>query len=353
MLYLLSIVTIQSFITALLIYLNKKFKEEDFFLSLFFASFFIHLIYKIVLVFIFNNHVIFEKLHSCFSLLYGPLLFFYTLAVLKKNSKRQTFLHLTPFFIGLIFNVLIFWVLLSNKDVSDISEIYDIATMSFFIPSLSLYSIHCLILIHNTEDIPDKITAYKFNIVKAISYSLILISIFIVVGLIYSTSQLNNPINMRYIYYGLLLFLFFSVIHFRFGLFFETQKALKADIKYKNYELDLSELDQVIQQIEEYFRRKSTYLDSEFNLDLLSSDVKISKIKITQALNMRLSTNFYQYLNTLRVEESKKRIKKTSNPNFSTIGYESGFKNKSTFYKYFKQITGVTPSEYRKGTLIH
>ncbi|WP_165783944.1 helix-turn-helix domain-containing protein [Flavobacterium alvei] len=124
--------------------------------------------------------------------------------------------------------------------------------------------------------------------------------------------------------------------------------GVKTDEKYKNYELDSAEMDEIITSINAYFKFKKGYLDSEFNLDKLSLDLRISKVKITQALNVQLKTNFYQYINTLRVEEAKRLIDKKQDANFVTIGYESGFKNKSTFYKYFKQITGATPSDYKR-----
>lgn len=118
--------------------------------------------------------------------------------------------------------------------------------------------------------------------------------------------------------------------------------------KYKNYELDAAEMNEIIVAMNSYFKLKKGFLDSEFNLDKLSLDLSISKVKITQALNVQLKTNFYQHINSLRVEEAKRLIDKKQDANFVTIGYESGFKNKSTFYKYFKQITGATPSDYKK-----
>jgi AraC-like DNA-binding protein len=148
-----------------------------------------------------------------------------------------------------------------------------------------------------------------------------------------------------------MLLLFVYVIHVRFAIFFEIQKLVtesKNEEKYKNYELESNEMEEIITKMKSYFNLKKGYLDSEFNLDKLSSDLNISKVKITLSLNMQLKTNFYQYINTLRVEEAKRLIDKKQEANFITIGYESGFKNKSTFYKYFKQNTGVTPSDYKK-----
>lgn len=353
MILLLSIVTIQSLITALLIYMNKKFKNEDFLLSLFFGVFFLHLSYKILLIYNFNDTTIFEKLHGGFSFLYAPINYLYALSIFGKKSTRiQYLIHSIPFVIGIIFNFFLVYFLLDNRNSNTIIQWYNLITMLLFASSFFTYSFFALKFISQYKNTEDAIINLKLKNVRVVSYVLITLSVMTITSLILNIFEYKIIVNLRYVYYILLLIMFFSVIHIRFGIFFETQKNIETEIqkeeKYKNYDLNSSEMDEIIEKINTYFSKRKMYLDSEFNLDILSLDIKIPKIKITQALNIRLNTNFYQYLNTLRVEESKKLIDKTSDSNFSAIGYQSGFKNKSTFYKYFKQTTGLTPSEYKK-----
>lgn len=351
MILLLSIVTLQSLITALLIYMNKKFKNEDFLLSLFFGVFFLHLSYKILLIYGFNDNTIFEKLHGGFSFLYAPLNYFYAVSIFGRNiTKKQYFVHSIPFIIGIIFNFFLVYFLIDKKDNNITIQWYNLTTMLLFSVSFFTYSFFALKFITQHKNIEDTIIQLKLKIIKIVSYILIILSIMTITSLLLNILEYKSSFNLRYVYYILLLIMFFSVIHFRFGIFFETQKNIEVqkEEKYKNYDLNSSEMDEIIEKINLYFSKRKMYLDSEFNLDILSLEIKLPKIKITQALNIRLNINFYQYLNTLRVEESKKLIDKTSDSNFSTIGYQSGFKNKSTFYKYFKQITGLTPSEYKK-----
>ncbi len=352
MILLLSIVTIQSLITALLIYMNKKFKNEDFLLSLFFGVFFLHLSYKILLIYGFNDTTIFEKLHGGFSFLYAPINYFYALSIFGKSVKKQYLIHSIPFIIGILCNFFLVYFLLGNKNSDAVIQWYNLTTMLLFSCSFFTYSFCALQFISQQKNIEDTIILLKLKNVKVVSYVLITLSVMTITSLILNIFEYKSIVNLRYVYYILLLIMFFSVIHIRFGIFFETQKNIEIEIqkeeKYKNYDLNSSEMDEIIEKINTYFSKRKMYLDSEFNLEILSLDIKIPKIKITQALNIRLNTNFYQYLNTLRVEESKKLIDKTSDSNFSAIGYQSGFKNKSTFYKYFKQTTGLTPSEYKK-----
>lgn len=64
---------------------------------------------------------------------------------------------------------------------------------------------------------------------------------------------------------------------------------------------------------------------------------------------------FYRYINEYRIEYFKnmieKAIEKNENINFLSFAYEAGFKSKSSFNRYFKEIIGKTPSEYYKNLI--
>jgi AraC-like DNA-binding protein len=60
--------------------------------------------------------------------------------------------------------------------------------------------------------------------------------------------------------------------------------------------------------------------------------------------------NFYDLINSFRVEEFKSRLQSAEKDKMSLLGhaYESGFNSKSTFNHVFKKITQQTPSQYFK-----
>lgn len=72
-------------------------------------------------------------------------------------------------------------------------------------------------------------------------------------------------------------------------------------------------------------------------------------------LNNYKNKPFYRYINEYRIEYFKNSvelaIEKNENINFLSFAYEAGFKSKSSFNRYFKEITGKTPSEYYKDLL--
>lgn len=92
------------------------------------------------------------------------------------------------------------------------------------------------------------------------------------------------------------------------------------------------------------------YLNPNLTRKELAELLNVSEIKISGILNDDLNTTFYGLINQFRVEESKRLIGEgfTKNMTLDGIGEKSGFRSKTTFYKFFKKITGETPSEYMR-----
>ena len=71
-------------------------------------------------------------------------------------------------------------------------------------------------------------------------------------------------------------------------------------------------------------------------------------------MNTYAGSNFSDYINSYRVEEAKKLLADTTFDNYTivAVGLECGFNSKSTFYNAFKKFTGVTPTVYKKDTIV-
>lgn len=94
------------------------------------------------------------------------------------------------------------------------------------------------------------------------------------------------------------------------------------------------------------------YLNQELTLRLLSQQVGVNEKKLSAWINEFTESNFYQMINSYRIAEFKAQLSDPANKNFSLLGIaqNSGFRNKSTFYKVFKEFEGITPSEYKKSS---
>ncbi len=93
------------------------------------------------------------------------------------------------------------------------------------------------------------------------------------------------------------------------------------------------------------------FLNPELTIQELSNRVNIQKHHLTYIINNGLHKNFFNFVNEYRVEEFKKKAANTNYDHLTllAIAFDSGFNSKSSFNNIFKNITGQTPSEYKKG----
>ncbi|MEP5611456.1 MAG: AraC family transcriptional regulator [Cyclobacteriaceae bacterium] len=90
------------------------------------------------------------------------------------------------------------------------------------------------------------------------------------------------------------------------------------------------------------------YLDDTLNLEQLARSLDFSKKYVSDLINQRFGNSFKEVLNQYRVEEAKQLMKRELNTNAQliSIGLQSGFNNKVSFYRTFKKQTGKSPSVY-------
>ncbi len=121
--------------------------------------------------------------------------------------------------------------------------------------------------------------------------------------------------------------------------------------KYKRSLLTKSQKSKIKVRILEYFQTDRPYLNPDFNMSLLSEKLNIPKYQLTEVLNVDIGKNFFRFVNEYRVEEVKKQLVDEKNIySIEAIGYESGFRSKSSFFSVFKKITGRTPTEYKEAS---
>lgn len=92
------------------------------------------------------------------------------------------------------------------------------------------------------------------------------------------------------------------------------------------------------------------YRDSGLSLERISKKLNISSNYLSQLVNKLSGSNFSDYVNSFRIEDAKSKLKdpKFTHYTIISIGLESGFNSKSTFYTAFKKHTGVSPKQYRQ-----
>lgn len=112
---------------------------------------------------------------------------------------------------------------------------------------------------------------------------------------------------------------------------------------------DLEAFNRIKRQIE----GNKLYLNQDLTLRVLAQQVGINEKKLSAWINSFTKGNFYFMINTYRIEEFKSQLTNPTIKKYSLLGLaqNSGFKNKSTFYKVFKEFEGITPREYKNTVL--
>lgn len=118
---------------------------------------------------------------------------------------------------------------------------------------------------------------------------------------------------------------------------------------YANYGLKQEEAVLLSNQLKNYMESGKPYTNIDLTLKGLATALDTYPHYITQVLNTVFNQNFYDFINTYRIEEAQKCLvdSKFKNLTILAIAYDCGFNSKSTFNRIFKQKTGFTPSEYR------
>jgi len=130
--------------------------------------------------------------------------------------------------------------------------------------------------------------------------------------------------------------------------------AIKNKDLHKNKKLDVSndflENNAYFLKLEQLLQEQSIYRDPNLSRETVAEKLEISTGYLSQIINKITQKNFTAYINSFRVEETKRMIldKKFDKYSLLSIGLESGFNSKTTFYSAFKKEAGCTPSEFKK-----
>ena len=92
--------------------------------------------------------------------------------------------------------------------------------------------------------------------------------------------------------------------------------------------------------------KERRFLDPELTLSDLAKELNTNRTYLSQYLNNVLETNFYDYINGLRISHAA-RLLGESDDKVEYIAALSGYSNPSTFRRLFCKIQGCSPSEYR------
>lgn len=120
--------------------------------------------------------------------------------------------------------------------------------------------------------------------------------------------------------------------------------------KYAASRLKPSDCDVIVKKLTELMETDRPYLVQSLSVEDLSEKLNVPVRNLSQAIHTFFNQNFYDFINSYRIDEIKRRIndERYRDLTLLAIAYDSGFNTKSVFNAAFKKHTGMTPREYKR-----
>lgn len=108
------------------------------------------------------------------------------------------------------------------------------------------------------------------------------------------------------------------------------------------------EWNEAIKELNELILKEELFKDKRLSKGQLAAHLAWSEVRLSTILREGVKLNFNDFINTFRVNEVKVRLKDPQSRDYTllAIAEECGFNSKTSFYRIFKKIAGITPSEY-------
>ena len=307
----------------------------------------------------------------CFAI--GPLFYLYIISNINGKIKTRQLLHLLPFILYTIYNILYFVQPTDYKyyayTISYFQDIDQEVVYPIFnddplllrkyldqltIIQLTLYyylSIIAIVRSFRSEKVSIFTRRYKnLSWLRNFTVALLcLFLIFIIVSLTFGSDIGDYLITsvMAVIIYGTSVKVIGSS-----GFFVEhLGSAFTASKKYARSSLSEKDKADILKKLRDGMENEKYYKNNTVSELMISKKLLIPAHHISQVINEKLNQSFFEFIATYRIKEAEKILLNPDQKYLTVeeIAEEVGYISKSAFNKTFKKITGKTPSEYRIG----
>ena len=312
---------------------------------------------------------------ACFPLLQGPFLYVYTLVVIGRNSRLRPvyLLHSIPYLAFMIYFLFDFYFLsgmekLNYVHLQEKDPFTVIILLNILILVLGpLYIVLSLLRLRkHLREIADSFSyteGIDLKWLKNVQIGLGFIWFMVLfTNILVKIPLISDTISENIIYLSVVLAVFFL------GYFGIKQQAIYKNTVYagdlkgilsftgikkqgtndKNHELKKIREDTVFRKLLDYFETEKPFLKNKLTLTEVSDTLRIPVNQLSHIINKQAGKNFFDFVNSYRVEEFKLRASQPVYHNYTllSIAYECGFNSKATFNRVFRNYTGQTPSAY-------
>jgi ligand-binding sensor domain-containing protein/AraC-like DNA-binding protein len=156
--------------------------------------------------------------------------------------------------------------------------------------------------------------------------------------------------------------LFYETFLFRIGILFLLAVLLAAvfyiykkrpfekNEKYKGSPLTPQYAEECIKKLGHLMEVEKVYCLADVSLQALAEKLSVSPHLLSRVLNEKLNRNFWDFINSYRIEEAKRILQSPGGAQrkIVAVAFDVGFNTTVAFYNAFKKYTDMTPSRFKK-----
>lgn len=294
-------------------------------------------------------------------LLHGVFLYFYVSSVTDQfpDTKLKTYLHFLPIVLFYFSLLIIFFPLSSDEQRTLIEnegkgyEIFTSVLMGAIMLSGVIYVVWSIILLRRHE----RNILNQFSRLENINLRWLK---FLIggLGLVWAVVIFSG--KDEHIFTGVVIFV---ILVGYFGLqqidiysrrkniepIKENTKSVNPKTeKYSSSGLSDGASEDLYRRLIDKMEKESVYKQQELSVTDLAEQLDTHPNYLSQVINEKGGKKFFDFINSYRVEEFKRLVADPKNKQFTmlSLAYDCGFNSKSSFNRYFKKATGLTPSQY-------
>ncbi|MEQ8423424.1 MAG: helix-turn-helix domain-containing protein, partial [Cyclobacteriaceae bacterium] len=265
----------------------------------------------------------------------GPLYYLFSLSCTQKSFrlKSKHLLHFVPVLIGMAIGFQ-----LEERHTETLPLLFFATiflTYYFHFLLYLLFSYRCII-----QQKKAGLSNEVFNLLRLFFYGLLIIWVAYVLNLFDEVV----PYVIGPILYSIVAYVI-SFIVFSKGYIQKIDQT-----KYKTTPISDEQSEQIYTKVLKLIVDGKQYQNANLTLKLLSESLNVSPQILSQVINQKSKKNFNNFVNTFRIEESRRllQLEEFKNLTIAAIAYEVGFNSISSFNTAFKKQTGETPMTYRQ-----
>ena len=325
---------------------------------------------------LFQHKFLIDYLQIPWHFLAMPFLYMFLVNYLNLAEKSYKLLYfIFPAFLTIIITQISFVIYYDktkyHENVDYLYEQYTSFEEIFsFIVSISIF-IYSFYILYKKEDLFKKILSFdnlkwisSFFKLTSVGYILWMLALVIKIkmnfsGFIFSYYPLRIYTTILIFWLGYQGLRQLRILKERKEIRKSLQKSLhgETDIETKNLsdkevfsETSTSRYKEQFEEIDDFIKTNKKYLLTKYTLQNLSEDTDLSSSTLSLIVNQVYGKSFTDYLNKMRVKQAKTLLLDPdySNYTITSIGLESGFNSKSTFFTVFKKHSGSTPVQFKK-----